>query len=326
MPTQADENKKYAFDRAETGAFLKKHYGLVPKQYVRITSGIINTSVKIRTEDAEYVLRIYQKEKSAKEIERELAVIAVMARNGIPVASATPGLNRRKIQTLETRNGSAHPAVLFPFLEGQHTGPDQKNLIPQIAEIQGMMHRIGEKELPARYTRSIAELMKLLDDERTSAQGKLRTHPDIGNILEHDYKMLRKEYEGKQNAIGKLPFALCHLDYDSSNILNDGTAVTGVIDFDDIAPVPPILDVGFSLWWWCYHNPDDRLNVAKLYLVSYNRARKISDAERDMLPLFMRIRNLTLAYLLFVNIPQRPSLQSLRKSAEFEEWLQKTKL
>jgi len=157
------------------------------------------------------------------------------------------------------------------------------------------------------------------------ALGKLQDFPEesVRMQLEDMYADLRTEYQKSEQRIGALPFATSHLDFDSSNILCDGDAITGVIDFDDIDDVPAVLDVGFSLWWWCFYNSRSRDSLFDNYIESYDRVRSLSLEEKACLPLFMRIRNCILTCLLFINLPTKPRVSLIRRGIQFDVWLKK---
>lgn len=321
MATQAEGNNKYIFSSKEVVPFLELNYGLKALKCMPVKAGIINTSVKVVTQQGNYLLRIYPKGKNPTRVLRELAFSQNIAKYGVPVATVTPGINRKNTQKISTRDGGSYLAVLFQFLNGQHTTHNQEGLIPAIASIHAIMHKIGLKSIPSNTSKTIRPFIKWLGDERTVAKKSLANHREILKSLDTIYHSLHQEYIQQRIAISKLPFALCHLDYDSNNILNDNKKITGVIDFDDLAPAPPILDIGFSLWWWCYFNPLHRRNIIDKYISSYSRVRRMTKNEQSFLRLFMRIRNLVLAYLLFANLPKKPDVASLRKAIAFDQWL-----
>ena len=92
------------------------------------------------------------------------------------------------------------------------------------------------------------------------------------------------------------------MDYDSSNILIKNGKISGIIDFDDITDSPLLIDLGFSLWWWLFFNFEkSNLKVGKEYVKSYSKNRTLTEKEKDLLSFVIRVRNMILLCLLFIN-------------------------
>lgn len=118
-----------------------------------------------------------------------------------------------------------------------------------------------------------------------------------------------------------MPAGLCHLDYDSDNILETKGKVTGIVDFDDMQNTPFSLDLAFSLWWWCFYNRKKRDFVFSTYLKQYESRRRLTKQEKSMILFFLRIRNFILLNLLFINLPSAVDVFSAKKALRFDAWI-----
>jgi Ser/Thr protein kinase RdoA (MazF antagonist) len=90
--------------------------------------------------------------------------------------------------------------------------------------------------------------------------------------------------------------------------------VKAILDFDDISSQPFILDTANSLLWWLFKN--ERKNhkaILSNYFKNYNKMRKILDEEYEFLSLFLRMRNLTLMCLLYVNISEEVKYEKVNQ-------------
>ena len=54
--------------------------------------------------------------------------------------------------------------------------------------------------------------------------------------------------------------------------------------------------------------------------------RRLTVGEKNLLSFFMRVRNLILSNLLFVNVPTVANVAALRKGIALDEWLKKINL
>ncbi len=309
MPTHADTSKKYNFKKREILDLLAKEFKITSPQLSLIKSGLINTSIKVSSaKEGKYLLRVYKDQPEAK-ILRELLFMEKMSRNQIPVPKIFLSRTKSKIIKFMDDSGIKRKAVLFEFKRGKHISASQLNMIQEVANIHARMHKATGKLTPA--SKGVRNAILWLKDEHDSAQYKLKSLPAQKQKLDVIFSSVIKKFQ----KLPVLPQGLAHLDFDSSNILVTGQKVTGIIDFDDLDQVPFIMDLGYSIWWWVFNN--NIVNLEKIinnYTSAYQNVRPLSSKERESLRLFISLRNITLAYLLFVNLPKRPIVAKLNKA------------
>jgi homoserine kinase type II len=104
-----------------------------------------------------------------------------------------------------------------------------------------------------------------------------------------------------------LPVGVIHADLFPDNAFFLGERLSGIIDFTFACNDILAYDVAICLNAWCFE-PDHSFNVtkARAFLNAYGRARKLTDAEQDALPLLARgaaIRFLLTRLVDWLNVP-----------------------
>jgi len=327
MSSHSTLEGKYVFNKQEVLRFIENTFRIHPQTLSPISDGIMNTTIKIKGKDGKYyALRIYRNlNLSRARIIKELNFCNALRDADVPVPLVFANIKGKDISSFQTNAGTFN-AVMFEFLRGKHLTYNRTDLLPQVATIHAKMHVVGMRFVKDG-AHSIRNTIQWLKAERAVAQEKLiqsRSGAAILDQLQVIQKNILAEYKQHVHQIDSVPFALSHLDFDSSNILYENGSVTGVIDFDDIDRAPAILDIGFSLWWWCFYNPNARESILEKYIQAYSRVRTLSKQEKELLLFFIRVRNCILTHLLFVNLPSKPKISLIKRGITFDVWL-KTK-
>lgn len=136
------------------------------------------------------------------------------------------------------------------------------------------------------------------------------------------YSDLKRNIELNFDDILALPCGDVHLDYDSDNIIVENDKIKAILDFDDISNQPFILDTANSIWWWLFKNKkEDYEKILSNYFESYQKIRNITEKEYKFLNLFLRMRNLTLICLLYVNISREINYAEVEKGLILDVFL-----
>ena len=322
MSTHSNTKEKYTYKPEEIRQLLATQYPFIYVESLEvIKKGIINTSSRVRDQKNKvYLLRRYRSTRAAKDIERELGFCEKLSKSGLPIAKVFPNSSQKKISLLRV-NKVTFSVALFSFLQGKHIRSIQHDLIPSVAEAHAKMHKIAYRLETIKKPATITTVMHWFEDEYFAAQKKIKHNDKIKNACTGIHAELTTLYKTHKKDIEKLPVGLCHLDYDSDNILETKGIVTGIVDFDDMARVPFSLDLAFSLWWWCFHNAKKRDEVFARYIHEYESVRHLTLKEKELISFFLRIRNFILLNLLFINLPAKIDVQSIEKVLCFDEWV-----
>jgi Ser/Thr protein kinase RdoA (MazF antagonist) len=270
----------------------------------RFSSGIINETYLVTFFDqSEIVVRIYNKERKVKEVAREIAIMEQLRKKGISIPEIYT-VNNKKYLYFKDENKKNRIAVCMEFINGTELQPNDHSIIPVCATTQSKMHSIlTKKNIPLKEKqRSILKIKKWMNKEVALAINNKNIKKEIKNQILKKYKSILCDWKINQKSLLEIPFGVVHLDYDSSNILIKNGKISGIIDFDDITDSPLLVDLGFSLWWWLFFNFEkSNLKVGKEYVKSYSKNRKLTEKEKDLLSFVIRVRNMILLCLLFIN-------------------------
>ncbi len=303
--------------------FLTHNFKSAIKKVKKFSSGMINESYLITFFDnSNIVLRIYNADKKSKDVELEIRVMEKLQQKGIPVPKIIPFSTKKYF--VHKNNNQKNIVVCMEFKEGHELTANEHDLIPACAHIHARMHKtlVLKNRSTLQKKASINQIKKWMDKEVTQALAHEKLNIITGQKIQSIHNVLSAMWNKNSAQFLTLPFGLVHFDYDSSNILIKDKAVTGVIDFDDITKSPFVVDLGFSLWWWLFFNfekTDSR--VMNDYIAAYETKRTLIKKEKELLRFFIRIRNMILLCLLFINYSKTIKTKEINKALRFDEFL-----
>ena len=249
-----------------------------------IKQGIENTNYLLKSKDKKFILTIFEKRVSNKEITFFMKLM--------------DKLNSSKIncpKPLKTKNDSyliklkKKTACIVSFLEGK----DKKKLSIKdcyaVGKITAQMHLVTEKlKLYRKNSMGIKNLNSLLK----SIKFKDNKFSKIDLFLKNNLKNINKYWPKK------LPNGIIHGDLFIDNIFFKKNKFSGFIDFYFSCNDFYAYEIAICLNAWCFELNNNEFNPtkAKYLLKSYNEYRKFSIEEVDALPLLTRAS--ALRYLL----------------------------
>ena len=294
--------------------------------FKKIKDGIINDSYFIMDKDNnKYVLRIYISGKVTKNIDFEIDTMNFLTKKSIPIPLLHKTLKEQKYYLGLNLKNKKRFIVLMDFVEGYHLKSSDLKMINEVATIQSKMHLLLKKSKSKKAGQlGINSVFKWAGSEFNQAIKKPGIDINVKNqILNIAQELFIQKKSILKNALA--PIGYVHYDYDSNNIIIKNNKVKGIIDFDDLTESLFVVDLGFSLWWWMYFNQDKIHEILKKYLSAYQKVRKLSKQEQGLLIFFIRMRNLILMCLLFVNISLKVEKQKIKKCIALDNLLKETK-
>ncbi len=314
-------NKKFIGSKSDLLKVLDL-YDLKYKSIKPIKNGIINSSFFVLDQRGKkYVLRVYRNGmRTDHEILRELQITQKFRRAGIPIPQLLENLKGKLLTEFSDKNRQSWRAILMKFVNGRHLKANDYSLIPEFAALQAKMHKLERGSKTKNSLKlSFDKMVAWLKDEKNKARLKKIQKQNLIEKYEAIVQDILLEIKLNQKTIWSLPAGYVHLDYDSNNLLVGTKHIEAILDFDDLSYQPLALDSAFSLWWWLFENPIAKHeSILQLYAQGYTKHRKWSRVESQLLPLFMRMRNATLAGLLFVNLPKNPNLKLLERAIKLD--------
>ncbi len=302
-------------------------FGLKAQKIKVIKKGVVNSSFLILISNGKkYVLRVYQKgHRTDAQIQNELKIMKDFSLNNIPIVRVLKNKSGGYLTKFFDAKGEVWRAILMKYVKGKHLEASQINLIPVFAKYQAKMHVVASG---FRKTKNnfFGKTVSWLENESKQAlrnieNAKLRR---IYALISSDILAEAKERIKEINA---LPSGEVHLDYDSDNLIVSKKRIKAILDFDDASSQPFVLDTANSLWWWLFLNSVNmHATILDAYLKSYTKYRVLSKKERDLLLFFIRMRNVTLAATLFVNMKEKRDLKSFGKALKADKLFKEIKL
>jgi len=278
----------------ELAEFLKSYDIGELLSYKGIAEGVENSNFLLHTTKAAYILTLYEKRVAVDDLPYFLSLMAHLAERGV-----------RCPQPARNRNGEVYselagrPAAVINFLEGMWPRRPNAAHCAGVGDALAKMHLAGHDfPLFRKNPLSVAGWRPLFDraaDRADNVQAGLRDF--IARELDHLVARWPAD----------LPLGVIHGDLFPDNVFFLGDKLSGLIDFPFSCNDILAFDVAICLNAWCFE-PDHSFNVtkARALLNAYGRARQLSEAEQNALPLLARgaaLRFLLTRLVDFLNVP-----------------------
>ena len=265
-------------------ARILEQYGLELKAYSAAASGIENITLIADTSKGKFVVRVYrQHKKGSTEIFRELDFMEYLRTHMVKVPMIITNTEGSRLASAQF-GGKTWQIIVMEFVEGRHASIYTDALLADLASTQARMHILS-----STYKDAYAgpELLTRLTENYfiTQIPQTLITDDALPAFLDR-----AKAYE--LHLPPELPHGLCHLDYDSNNVLVKDNTIAAVLDFDDLALAPFVVCLSYTLWHVYTHAGE---SAAQTYLRHYAAHRKLSDLELQYLAPTMLFRHYVLS-------------------------------
>jgi len=242
-----------------------------------IAEGVENSNYLVDTSTGRFILTLYEKRVDSADLPFFLALLDHLAGQGLPVPRAIPDRTGRQIQQVAGR-----PACLIEFLPGvsvSHPTPAQAYAT---GAALGQMHA------------ALADFTQ----ERLNALGLSGWHAlaaRCGSDLDHISSGLGERIADELAWLDRawpaaLPRSVIHADLFPDNVLMQGDAVNGIIDFYFACSDVRAWDVAVTHASWCFENDGTGFDPARAasLIAGYDAAFGLSDDERTAFPALAR--------------------------------------
>jgi homoserine kinase type II len=245
--------------------------------YKGIAEGVENSNFLLHTTSGYFILTLYEKRVAKGDLPFFLALMAHLAVHGITCPQ--PVKNRRG-EALAMVAG--RPAAIITFLEGIWPRKPNAAHCAGVGQVLAKMHLAGRDFPMSRANALSVSGWRPLFDAAASRADELQhgLRDFISAELDHLESGIWPEH---------LPKGVIHADLFPDNVFFLREKLSGVIDFTFACNDILAYDIAITLNAWCFET-DHSFNVtkARAFLNAYGRERKLSDAERDALPLLAR--------------------------------------
>lgn len=232
-----------------------------------------------------------------------LVLTAALARSGLPVPAPVPLADGALIFRLQDR-----PALLVPVLPGTHPA------IPSAAQCRAagaMLARLHTAPA-AQNDPALAKPARVTDARwwpgayrALAARMDAATHRELGAALAAASEVF--------SGVAELPHGIVHGDLFRDNVLMQGDAVSGVLDFHHATRDLLAWDLAIALNDWCVIDDRPDAGRAAAMIAGYESVRRLTPGENAVLPALRRAA----AARFWLSRLERPG----KDPAQMRDWL-----
>jgi homoserine kinase type II len=263
--------------------------------YKGIAEGVENSNFLLHTTRGSFILTLYEKRVAKDDLPFFLGLMTHLASHGINCPQPVKNKSGEALGSLCGR-----PAAIITFLEGVWPRKPNAAHCAGVGEVLAKMHLAGANFPMSRANAlSVSGWRPLFDLAASRADS---VQPGLRDLIARELDYLEGGVWPKH-----LPLGVIHADLFPDNVFFLGEELSGIIDFTFACNDMLAYDVAICLNAWCFE-ADHSFNVtkARAFLSAYGRARKLSDAEQDALPLLARgsaLRFLLTRLVDWLNVP-----------------------
>ena len=238
-----------------------------------IAEGVENSNFMLETSTARFILTVYERRVSPKDLPFFLGLMQWLASRGYP--SATP-IEDRHGATLKTLRDK--PAALVAFLPGLSVRRPTVAHCREAGEGLAWLHQAAEGFPDHRVNDLGHACWQGIFRSLTASADALK--PGLASVIQRDIDHFAEAWPRD------LPEGIVHADYFPDNVFFVDGRFGAAIDFYFAAWDQLAYDIGAAVNAWCFE-ADGRFNLtrAQAFLEGYERRRILSASERAALPI-----------------------------------------
>ncbi len=242
--------------------------------YEGVTQGVENTNYFLFTDRGRYVLTLFEKRVDDRDLPFFMDFMAHLAARGlaapVPIADARGCVLKRLC---------GRPAVIISFLEGGGLDAPTAEDCRQAGALNARLHRdAGGFHGQRANALDLAGWRALA--EKCGAQAD-RCAPGLSALIDDELSFLEDRWPAT------LPRGIVHADLFPDNVFFKDGAVSGVIDFYFACEEAFAYDLAITLSAWAGEGGWSQ-DKARALIEGYEKIRKLSDEERNALPILLR--------------------------------------
>jgi homoserine kinase type II len=266
-------------DRPLLEAFLADYALAALTGFKGIQAGVQNSNFIVETQDAKYILTIYEDTATGvnpDDLPYFLQLMQHLASKGINCPTPIMRADGALIGSL-----AGKPAALVSFLEGRGTITPKPQHCKNAGAALAAMHLAGQGFSLTRANDQGPDKWQALFSA-SSARADAVT-PGLGDLMQGELAHLAAQWPSD------LPSGVIHADLFPDNVFFINREVTGLIDFYFACHDIWAYDLAIMLNAWCFE-ADVNFNItkARALLSGYQSVRPMSAAEIDALPILAR--------------------------------------
>ena len=261
--------------------FLEQYSIGYQDEFSGIQEGIENSNYLIKIKDKKYILTIFEKRTSESDLPFFFQLINHLKEQKIKCPEVVLNKQNKYYSFLKNK-----PAAITTFLEGQSISRIEPIHCAELGNTLALFHNASnlldikrENKLGFKNLKTIISSLYNYSD---------RINKDQLLLIDNEYQFLIK------NIFFDLPKGIIHADLFPDNVFFQNNSLSGIIDFYFACNDFYAYEIAICLNAWCFEINNNQFNVskAKALLSSYNKIRRLSEAEVESLPLLARAASL----------------------------------
>lgn len=256
-------------EAAEAEPFIRRFGAGALRRLTPIVEGIQNTNYRVETDKGRYVLTLFEERTETASLPFCLDLTDHLAAQGLPTARTLRDSDGANLGHLNAR-----PAALLEWLDGAWKREPSSADLSEAGAMLARLHLAGA-DFEGRRDNPVGPAARraLFDACARAAEGPHRA------LLERCAPWVEAD-PGRA-----LPQGAIHADYFPDNVLFDGDAVSGVIDFYYACTDAPAYDLAIALSAWGFDaDGAARTSALSAFQSGYEAVRPLNPAERAALP------------------------------------------
>jgi len=278
-------------------------YGLALRSFAPLPGGHNNTSFRLRTTPADYVLTVFDN-KSAAEVFHLAQLMLLLEQHEFPTARLLQTSSGELTATLQGK-----PVIVKPFVAGRVIDPLTPEMVEQAGVALARLHQISAPPyLPQENAYNWRHFPEVIG---------LKLDPPYESWLAARQELFRRRLPHN------LPQGLIHGDLFADNLLFEQQTLKAMLDFEDVCRFTLCFDLGMALVGLCRRDGQLAVDEARAFLGGYQQIRELQQEERVALQLHVDYAATVTSYWRFwkyrVRYPSPTTVQKHWKMAHFAD-------
>ena len=272
------------------------------KSFQGIKKGIENTNYLLKTKKEKFILTIFEKRVSNKEIPFFMKLMDNLNQSKISCPKPLKDKNGNYLIKLKNKT-----ACVVTFLKGKDKQTLNLNNCYQVGKIISQMHSITKK---LKFSRKNSMGIKKLNPLLKSIKFKSKKNSNLEKFLMQNLSNIKKNWPAK------LPYGIIHGDLFVDNIFFNKDKLSGVIDFYFAANDFFMYEIAICINALCFDKKNNKFKInkqkVKNLIKGYESVRKITIKEKKSLNILCRgaaIRYLLTRLYDYSNTPKTALIQ-----------------
>ncbi len=247
------------------------------ERFEEIVDGIENSNFKIFCNNQPYILTIFEKRVSEKELPFFINLKNFLYKNNFKCPKAISDKNGKTLKKLKNKT-----AVIVSFLEGKSIEKPNLAMCKEVGKMVADFHNLT-----------------INFDERRSNSLDLKDWKEIykkclnnkSEKFNETMSLLKSEIEYLENCWpNNIPCGVIHADLFRDNIFFKNEKISGVIDFYFSCYYFYIYDIAILINDWCFSENGENFNKQHCLTIleEYQKLRKLNDLEKVSLNILLR--------------------------------------